>query len=250
MTQPSTGRRLLRLAPLLLLAAGFVAFFAFGLDDYVGFESLRRHHEALAAWVAGNRALAMLAYVLIYAAIAAFSLPIASLVTLVGGFLFGVWLGGGLTVLGATAGSLVVFVAARTGLRESFAARAGGALRRMEEGFRANAFSYLLFLRLVPIFPFWLVNIVPALLGMRLGSYALGTLLGIAPGSFVYASVGSGLGALLETGRTPDLALVFEPEYLLPILGLAVLSLAPVVYRRWRGRRPPPGMEAGESDGG
>jgi uncharacterized membrane protein YdjX (TVP38/TMEM64 family) len=110
-------------------------------------------------------------------------------------------------------------------------------MRRMEEGFRADALSYLLVLRLIPIFPFWLVNIVPAFLGVPLRTYVLGTLIGIIPGSFVYASVGNGLGAVFDAGQTPDLGIVFEPAILLPIVGLAVLALLPVAYRKSKARR-------------
>jgi uncharacterized membrane protein YdjX (TVP38/TMEM64 family) len=107
----------------------------------------------------------------------------------------------------------------------------------MEEGFRQDALSYLLVLRLIPIFPFWLVNIVPAFLGVPLGTYVLGTFVGIIPGSFVYASVGNGLGAVFDAGGTPDLGIIFEPAILLPIVGLAVLALLPIAYRRFKARR-------------
>ena len=109
------------------------------------------------------------------------------------------------------------------------------ALQRMEQGFRRNAFSYLLVLRLVPLFPFFLVNLVPALLGVRLRVYIGATVIGIVPGTFVFASVGNGLGAVLDAGGKPDLAIIFAPPVLLPILGLAGLALIPVVYRRVKG---------------
>ena len=116
-------------------------------------------------------------------------------------------------------------------------ARAGASLARLEEGFRRNSFSYLLFLRLVPIFPFWLVNIVPALLGMKPGRYALATLIGIVPGAIVYAGIGAGFGMLFESGEMPNLGIIFEWRILLPLLGLAALSLLPIVYTRLKGRR-------------
>ena len=120
---------------------------------------------------------------------------------------------------------------------ETLRAKAGPRIRRMEEGFRADALSYLLVLRLIPLFPFWLVNIVPAFLGVPVRTYVLGTFIGIIPGSFVYASVGNGLGAVFEAGGTPDLGIVFTPAILLPIVGLAVLALLPVAYRKYRARR-------------
>jgi len=139
-------------------------------------------------------------------------------------------------VVGATAGAVLLFLIARTALGEPLRARAGPWLSKMADGFRADAFNYLLVLRLVPIFPFWLVNLVPALLGVPLSTFALATAIGIVPGSLVYASVGAGLGVVLERGEEPDLGLLFEPAVLLPLLGLAALALLPVAWRRLRAR--------------
>jgi len=225
-----------RLAPAAILLLGLVLFLLFGLERYFSFEMLSRNNAALVAWVAANRLLAIVLFVLIYALVVAFSLPIAIIITPVGGFLFGVWLGAGLSVIGATLGSVAVFLAARTAFYDLFHARAGAALARFEEGFRRDSFSYLLFLRLVPIFPFWLVNIVPALLGMRLAPYALATLIGIIPAAFVYASAGASFGLLFDRGEAPDLGIIFEWRFLLPLLGLAVLALVPVLYTHLRGR--------------
>lgn len=231
----STLRRLL---PVAILLAGLATFLLLGLERYVSFEMLARHKATLTAWVAAHRVLAGLAFVLAYALMVAFSLPVAVVATPVGGFLFGTWAGAGLSVVAATLGSVAVFLAARYAFRDLFRARAGATLARLEEGFRNNDFSYLLFLRLVPVFPFWLINIVPALLGMQLKRYVLATLLGIVPASIVYAGVGSGLGALLKRGEQPDLGIIFEWHILLPLLGLAALALLPVVVARLR-RQPP-----------
>jgi uncharacterized membrane protein YdjX (TVP38/TMEM64 family) len=168
---------------------------------------------------------------------AAFSIPGGALATIVGGYLFGLWLGVAASVIGATIGAVAVFLAARTALGEILRTKAGGALRRMEDGFRRNAFSYLLVLRLVPLFPFWLVNLVPAFSGVSLRTYTLATLIGIIPGSFVFVSVGNGLGALLDRGETPDLTIIFQWDILLPILGLALLALLPVLVRKVQARR-------------
>jgi uncharacterized membrane protein YdjX (TVP38/TMEM64 family) len=231
----STLRRLL---PVAILLAGLAIFLLLGLERYVSFEVLARHKATLTAWVAAHRVLTGLAFVLAYALMVAFSLPVAVVATPVGGFLFGTWAGAGLSVVAATLGSVAVFLAARYAFRDLFRARAGATLARLEEGFRNNDFSYLLFLRLVPVFPFWLINIVPALLGMQLKRYVLATLLGIVPASIVYAGVGSGLGALLKRGEQPDLGIIFEWHILLPLLGLAALALLPVVFARLR-RQPP-----------
>ena len=231
----STLRRLL---PVAILLTGLAIFLLLGLERYFSFEMLARHKATLTAWVAANRLLAGLTFVLAYALMVAFSLPVAVVATPVGGFLFGTWTGAGLSVVAATLGSIAVFLAARYAFRDLFRARAGATLARLEEGFRHNDFSYLLFLRLVPVFPFWLINIVPALLGMQLRRYVLATLLGIVPASIVYASVGAGLGAVLKRGEQPNLGIIFEWHILLPLLGLAALALLPVVFARLR-RQPP-----------
>jgi len=224
-----------RLLPVVILLLGLALFLLFGLEQYFSFEMLSRHHAELAAWVAAHVAQAALIYVLFYALAVAFSLPIAVVITPAGGFLFGVWLGALLSVIGATLGSVALFLAARTAFHDLFRARAGATLARLEDGFRRDSFNYLLFLRLVPVFPFWLVNIVPALLGMRLGPYTLATLIGIVPGALIYAGVGASFGTLIERGERPDFGVIFEWHILLPLLGLAALSLLPVLYTRLRG---------------
>ena len=229
-----------RLLPVAILLLGLVLFLSFGLERYFSFEMLSRHHADLTAWVSTHVALAAFVFILAYALVVAFSLPIAVIITPVGGFLFGVWLGAALSVIAATLGSVALFLAARTAFRDLFHARAGRALARLEEGFRRDSFNYLLFLRLVPVFPFWLVNIVPALLGMKLGPYTLATLIGISPGAIVYSSVGAGFGTLIDRGEAPNLSVIFEWRLLLPLLGLAALSLLPVVYTRLRGGKAAP----------
>jgi uncharacterized membrane protein YdjX (TVP38/TMEM64 family) len=231
------GRRMAairRLAPLAVLLAAIGAFFALGLHDYLSFAALREHREELLAFVERHPLLAPLAFTGLYAAVIALSVPGGALLTIAGGFLFGIVPATLYVLVGATAGATIVFLVARSALGESLRARAGPRIRRMEQGFRADALSYLLVLRLIPAFPFWLVNIVPALLGVPVRTYVLGTFLGIIPGSFVYASVGNGLGAVFEAGGTPDLGIIFKPAILLPIVGLAGLALLPVAYRRLR----------------
>lgn len=224
-----------RLLPLLVLAGGLIAFFALGLQRYVTFEALGAHREALLAWVARHRLAAPLAYVAVYVLAVAFSVPGGLWLTISGGFLFGTVAGGTYAVIGATAGAVALFLAARTAFGDLLRARAGSALERMEEGFRRDAFNYLLVLRLVPIFPFFLVNLVPAFLGVRLGTYVAATALGIIPATFVFASVGAGLGAVFDAGGGRPRLLA--PSVLLPLVGLAVLALIPVVYRAIKRRQ-------------
>ena len=225
-----------RFLPLIILAAGLAAFFALGLDRYVTLDTLRDNRQALATWVAENWALAAFLYAVAYIAMVAFSLPGALVATLTGGFLFGTLVGGMLTVFGATVGATAIFLAAKTALGDSLRAKAGPKLRKLEEGFGENAFSYMLVLRLVPVFPFFLVNLAPAFLGVRLDTYVIATFIGIMPGTFVFASLGNGLGAIFDAGREPDLGLIFEPQIIGPILALALLAMVPVIYRRFAGK--------------
>lgn len=228
------GSALRRLWPLALLAVGLVLFFALGFNRYATLDTLRDNRQALSGWVGDHRLLSLLIYMGAYALMVAFSLPGALAATLTGGFLFGTVIGGLCTVLAATVGATILFIAARSALGNLLRAKADSSIARMEEGFRKNAFSYLLVLRLVPIFPFFLVNLAPAFLGVRLWTFVIATFIGIIPGTFVFASLGNGLGAVFDAGGKPDLGLIFEPQVILPILALAVLALVPVVYRRFR----------------
>lgn len=229
-----------RLAPLAILAGGIALFFALGLGEYLSFDTLKQNRAALTAFVGENPVLAPLAFIGVYVVAVAFSLPLGALLTVSGGFVFGIWWGTLWVVLGATLGATLLFVAIRAGLGDALRARAGDTLKRMEAGFADNAFSYLLVLRLVPLFPFWLVNIVPALLNVPLRTFMLATAIGIVPGSFVYATVGNGAGAVFDEGRDLDLGIIFRVEILLPILGLALLALVPVVYRTLKAQRAVP----------
>jgi uncharacterized membrane protein YdjX (TVP38/TMEM64 family) len=225
-----------RLAPVIVLVAGLIAFFAFDLDQYVTLSALKENRQALADWVQQTGALAFLIYMVVYAVVTAFSIPGGAIMTIAGGFLFGPWLGGTLTVIGATIGATILFLAARYALADLLRQRAGSAIKKMEDGFRENAMSYMLFLRLIPAFPFFLVNLVPAFLGVRLSTYVIGTLVGIIPGSLVYASLGDGFSAVVEKGGDNNLGIIFEPRFLLPIVGLGILALIPVVYKKLKSR--------------
>ena len=233
------GRRrggLGRFVPLLVIAAALAGFFLLGLDDYISFTALKQNREALIGFVADHAIVAGLGFIVLYAVATAVSLPGGAVLTLTGGFLFGTLAGSFYVIIGATLGATGLFLAARSAVGDVLRRRAGPAVRRMEQGFRDNAMSYLLFLRLIPLFPFWQVNLVPTVLGVNLRIYVIGTFFGIMPGSIVYAAVGNGLGAVFDQDSVPDLGIIFRPEILLPILGLAVLSLVPVLYKRFKGR--------------
>ncbi len=231
------GRPWRRILPLALLAVGLIAFLAFGLDDYVSFDKLQKHREVLLEYVAAHGVLAVILYLVFYVAVIAFSLPGGAFMTITGGFLFGVWAGAVYAVLAATVGAMALYLAARFALGDLLRAKAGPAVRKMEAGFRENALSYLLALRLIPLFPFWLVNLVPALLGVPFRVYLIGTFVGIIPGCFIFASVGNGLGTVFAAGRTPVIIIIFAHEILIPIIGLALLALAPVAYKKYFPKR-------------
>ena len=201
------GRRLSpwRLLPLAVIVAGLVAFFALGLGEYLSFTALSEHRQALLSWYEDNTLQFVGGFLVLYVVVVAFSVPGAVWMTIGGGFVFGLVLGTALVVVAATVGAVVLFLVARYAIGDYLRSKAGPAMRRMEAGFRENELSYLLVLRLVPLFPFWLVNLVPAFLGVSLRTFVAGTFFGIIPGSFVYVSVGNGLGAVFDAGGAPDL---------------------------------------------
>lgn len=228
-----------RLLPLAALALAVAAVFAFDLDRYLTFEALRDNRVRLTSFVAQNGVLAWIAYVLIYAAAVALSLPGGAVLTIAGGFLFGTLLGGALVILAATAGATMLFLIAKTALGDPLRARAGPFLKKMEAGFQENALSYLLVLRLIPLFPFFIVNLVPAFLGVNLRTYVLATFVGIIPGSLVYASVGAGLGSVFDRAEALAPASILTPQIAVALVGLAMLALLPVAYRKLRARHAP-----------
>jgi uncharacterized membrane protein YdjX (TVP38/TMEM64 family) len=225
-----------RLLPLVVLLAALAAVLALDLHSYLSLEALREHRVALRVFVEDNRLLAVLGFMALYAVAIALSVPGGAVLTVAGGFLFGALLSTVYVVFAATLGATAIFLAARTALGDSLRRRAGPWLSRMESGFRENAFSYLLVLRLIPVFPFFVVNLVPAFLGVGLRTYVAATFLGIIPGSYVYALVGAGLGSVFEQGGEITLGGVFTPEVIGALVGLSLLSLLPVAYKRWRRR--------------
>jgi uncharacterized membrane protein YdjX (TVP38/TMEM64 family) len=243
-----------RLWPLIALiaAAGFVV--AMGWHRYLTLQELVLRRDALRAAIADHTLLAFLAFMAIYASTVALSLPGGAVLTLAGGFLFGWFWGGLASMVAATAGAIIVFLVARSALGELLAARAGPWLERLRQGFQEDAFNYLLFLRLVPIFPFWLVNLAPPLLGVSLSTYVLATAIGIIPGSFAYSIAGQGLDSLIVAQQAahqsclakkgPDAEklcpFVLEPRALLTpgliagFAALGIVALIPIAVKRFR----------------
>jgi uncharacterized membrane protein YdjX (TVP38/TMEM64 family) len=226
-----------RLLPLAILVILVGAAFAAGLDRYLTFDALRDNRAILLDLVERHWLIASLGFVLAYTAVVALSLPGATIMTLAGGFLFGIAIGSTLTVIGATLGATALFLIARTALGDVLRKKAGPFLARMADGFNKDAFNYLLFLRLVPVFPFWVVNLVPALLGMRLIPFVGATGLGIIPATIVFSAFGAGLGNVFDAGKEVDLKSVLNPTLIAALFGLGLLALLPVVVKRIRERR-------------
>lgn len=252
-----SGLSVQRLLPLIILV-GIVAFvFSMGWHRYLSFEVLAENRDRLKDFVASNFALAALSYIAIYAASVALSLPGGLILTVTGGFIFGIWFGPPLAVIAATLGATAIFLIAKTSLGDALAERAGGSIENFRRGFQENALSYLLFLRLVPLFPFFLVNVAPAFLGVQLRTFVIGTFFGIIPGTFAYAFAGAGLDSViakqqevydaclakqsagsLQAGETCTFALdpsaLVTPELIFAFAALGLVALIPVVAKRFR----------------
>ena len=230
---------LARYLPIIAIAL-VAAIGAFTLRDYLSLEALRENREALIAFRDGNYVLTVAAFILAYTVIVAFSLPGAAIATLTGGFLFNLFPGVLFNLTGATLGAVVIFLAARWGLGEALKERmdaSEGMVSKIKKGLDENQWSMLFFIRLVPVVPFFVANLIPAFLAVPLHRYVISTFIGIMPGAVVYTSVGSGLGEIFARGETPDLGVIFEPHILLPIIGLCALSLLPVFVKAVTGKK-------------
>jgi uncharacterized membrane protein YdjX (TVP38/TMEM64 family) len=235
-----------RLWAVLAIVALIVGARLSGLDRYLSLDALAEHRSALAALVRDHAVPIALAYVVVYAVAVALSFPGAVILTLTGGFLFGAVFGTALTVIGATAGATAVFLLARRIFGADALDRLGPRAQALAEGIRRNAASYLLVLRLVPLFPFFLVNLVPAFVGVRLSVYVVTTLIGILPGTFVFSLAGAGLGGVLDAGGTINPAAILTPEILGALGGLALLSLAAIPLKaRFAARSPQASGQSG-----
>lgn len=225
----SIWRRILPLAALIL---ALTAFLALDLDRFMTIEALRNNRAVLSQWVESNYYLTLALFILAYAAATAISIPGASILTIFGGFLFGLWAGTLAVIVAATAGAFIVYLVANSSVGSSFRSRASGLLARMKAGFRDNELSYMFLLRLVPVFPFWAVNIAAGLFSVKPRTFLLATFFGMIPGSFVYVSVGNGVGAIFDAGGDVTLSGMFlQPQILLPILGLSALAAAPILLK-------------------
>ncbi len=239
LTQPLgiDWRQSLGILALLILLIGAGAAAVLGLDARLAIDALRQHHLWLLGFVAGTPVLACFLFMAIYAASVAVSVPGSALLTVIGGYLFG-WLQGTAYVLIATTlAATAVFVLARSALGNRLRSRAGPSLVRFAESFRANALSYVFVLHLVPIFPTAVVIGIPAACGVRVRTFVVSAVLGLLPGTMLFAHLGSGLGEVLGSGLPIHLSSFIRPEILWPLVGLATLALLPVAYRTWRAHR-------------
>lgn len=222
-----------RAALVVVFAAALGAAWYFGLFKYLSFEAIRAQREELTAFVAANQVLAFGIFIAVYFAVTSLSIPGALWITILGGYLFGLVGGSIATIIGATLGATALFLMARYLLADTLRARAGPFLQRLEAGFKNNAVSYLLTLRLVPVVPFFIANIAPAFLGARLTTYVWTTAVGIIPGVIAYTWIGAGLGAAFDSGKAPDVA-AFARELAPAFIALALLAIAPAIYRQFK----------------
>ena len=230
------GLSIQKILPLGVLLAAIICFFVFDLNRFLSFEAIASYRQELMDLYAHHRILTILCFMGIYIGAVAFSLPGAVWLTLTGGFIFGAGLATLFVVVAATIGASLLFIIARYAFSDYFHDKVGPSIQKMEDGFKENAFSYLMVLRLIPSFPFWLVNLVPALLGVPLRTFFIATFLGIIPGSFVYSIVGSGINKLIEMEEHPNLSMIFEPKIMATLVGLALLSLIPVIYKKYKSK--------------
>ncbi len=251
-----SGGGLSRWLPLIVLAAVMALVFAMGWHKHLSFKTIGLNYEFLREYIANNLFSALGIYIAAYVAVVALSLPGALIMTLSGGLLFGWQIGAPASVIAATIGATIIFIVAKTSLGSTLAAKAGPWLDKLRDGFKENALSYLLFLRLVPAFPFFVVNVVPALLSVPLRTYFLGTLLGIIPGTTAFSVAGSGLGSVIEAQNASfnvclaanpgnaDAACVYEIdtsalvtiELIFAFVLLGFVALIPVALKKWTSR--------------
>jgi uncharacterized membrane protein YdjX (TVP38/TMEM64 family) len=251
-TRDAPLARLRRFVPLALIVLAMVAVFATGTHRHLSIETLVRHRMAIDAFIDAHSAAAVGAYILIYIAAVALSIPGAIFLTISGGIVFGTLLGGLSALIGATIGATIIFLIARSACGEGLIRRAGPLAAKISDGFCANAFSYLLFLRLVPAFPFFLVNLAAALVGVKVRTFVLATAIGIVPATFAFAFLGDGLDSVLAAQAAAyrsciasgvadcrlhfDLAMIATPRLLAAFAVLGAIVLVPVLVKRLRAR--------------
>ncbi len=248
-TKPLWRRLAGPLGLLVLLGLGY----AMGLHQYLTLSAIAENRAALAAYTSEHLLLSLLAFVAVYIVAVAVSIPGASVLTILAGLLFGWLLGGMAAIVAATIGATILFQIAKSSFGDVLAKKAGPFLARISAGFADDAFNYLLFLRLVPAFPFWLVNIAPALANVKLRTFIITTFVGIIPGSFAFAFVGAGLDSIITAQQAAhqqclaqkslaecpyelSVSSLITPQLLLAFAALGLVALIPVVLKKWKAR--------------
>lgn len=222
---------------LLMVAAGFGYYF---YGDALSFDMLAGNRLRLLDLRDAHYVLTAFGFVAVYALVVITSLPGSLILTLTGGFLFGVFPGFLFNVTAATFGAAVVFVAARMGFGRDIAARIeaqGGAIGNVQAGLKDNEWSVLLTMRLIPVIPFFIANLVPAFVGVRLSTFLITTAIGILPAGLIYTALGSGLGEVFARGEVPSADIILRPEFGLPLLGLALLAMLPILIKLFKKAR-------------
>lgn len=228
-----------RFVPLVLIMILMgIAYFT-GLHEYFSYQSMRKHRATLLALVATYPLLAPLLYISAYTISTALSIPGGIFLSIFGGFLFPQPFSTIFVVIGATLGAIIIFLAASTAFGEILKNKAGPLMQKMQAGFQEDAAHYLLFLRLVPIFPFWMVNLAPAFFGVSLFTFTWTTFFGIMPGAFVFTQAGVGLGAILDSGETLSIDAIFNNQIKIALIALGIFALLPVVIKKIRRRKHP-----------
>jgi uncharacterized membrane protein YdjX (TVP38/TMEM64 family) len=233
---PMSQPILRRFLPLFVLVGALAVAWAAGVQDYLSLTYLDEQRGMLSQWVSNRPVVASLIFMAIYTSAVALSLPAASVLTIFAGFLFG-WLhGGSMVVIAATLGATILFLAARSGVGGLLKDKLGTKAEAFAEGFRKDAFGYLLVLRLAPVFPFFLVNIAPAFFNVKTRDYVMATALGILPGTFAFAWLGEGVGSVLDaakaSGSTPSVSQLVTPQITIAFAALAVVAAIPLVIKR------------------
>lgn len=222
-----------RFAPLVILLGLLAIVFANGWHQQLSIDTLQENQEALQSWVAENLILAVLAYMVFYALAVSISVPGALWFTIGAGFLFGTLIGTGVAVVGATFGATIIFLAARFAFADWVRQRFGKYVKKLQDGFSQDAFTYVVILRLIPALPFFGINIATALLNVPVRAYFFGTLLGVIPGAYVYATLGSKISEVAAAGEVPGFADLLTPDVIGAMIAFALLAILPWVYKRF-----------------
>ena len=238
-TEPAEAPRIRRWTRHLPLAAILTVALVgtFTLRDFLTFATLHDNREALVAFRDANYVGMVAVFMAVYVLIVSFSLPGGAVASVTGGFLFGLLPGTAVNVIAATIGASVIFLAARWGLGRILSAKLDateGKTHRFVDSLHENEVAVMFMMRLVPVVPFFVANLLPALVGVKFRHFLVTTALGIVPGGLVFTSIGVGLGEVFDRGEDPDLSLLWEPQVIGPMIGLALLSALPMILKALR----------------